>query len=336
MFIILTESPNSYNHLKQKNMNKVFLSTPFKSSLFLLLTSVTLICCKKNDPVAAAGPGTITAQVSAGSNFTLLKSAVIKAGLAPTLDGTGNFTVFAPTDEAFTSSGVTSSVIGSLSGDQLKKILLDHTLTSKILAAAVPAGPNAKVITASGDSIFVTKNSNGVYVNGVNVTMADLPASNGVIHTMSKVLLPASGNIVQVASSDTAFSFLVAAVLRASTGSTNVAAILSGPGILTVFAPVNNAFRALGFATIDAINAADPNALTAILTYHVVPGRVFACDLSNGIQAATANGAKLTIGIAGSAASVKGLSNPTASAIIGTNLMATNGVVHVIDQVLLP
>ena len=316
-------------------MNKVFISTPFKSSLFLLLTSVALICCKKSDPVAA-GPGTITSQVSSGSNFTLLKSAVIKSGLAPTLDGTGNFTVFAPTDEAFISSGVTSGVIGSLSGDQLKKILLDHTLTSKILAAGVPAGPNAKVVTASGDSIFVTKNSNGVYVNGVNVVMADLPASNGVIHTMSKVLLPATGNIVQVASSDTAFSFLVAAVLRASTGSTNVAAILSGPGILTVFAPVNNAFRALGFATIDAINAADPDALTAILTYHVVPGRVFACDLSDGIQAATANGAKVTIGIAGSAASVKGLSNPTASAIIGTNLMATNGVVHVINQVLLP
>ena len=316
-------------------MNKVFISTPFKSLLFLLLSSVALICCKKSDPVAA-GPGTITAQVSSGSNFTLLKSAVVKAGLATTLDGTGNFTVFAPTDEAFNSSGVTSGVIGTLSGDQLKKILLDHTLTAKILAAEVPAGPNAKVVTASGDSIFVTKNSGGVYVNGVTVTMADLPASNGVIHTMSRVLLPATGNIVQVASSDTAFSFLVAAVLRASTGSTNVAAILSGPGILTVFAPVNNAFRALGFATIAAINAADPNVLTAILTYHVIPGRVFACDLSNGIQVATANGAKLTIGIAGSAASVKGLSNPTASAIIGTNIMATNGVVHVIDRVLLP
>ena len=316
-------------------MNKVFLSTTSKSLVFLLLSGVGLACCKKSDPVVQR-PGTITAQVSSGSNFTLLKSAVVKAGLASTLDGSGNFTVFAPTDEAFNSSGVTSAVIGTLSKDELKKILLDHTLTAKILAAAVPAGPNAKVVTASGDSIFVTKNSSGVYVNGVSVTMADLPASNGVIHTMSRVLLPATGNIVQVASSDTTFSFLVAAVVRASAGTTNVAAILSGSGILTVFAPVNNAFRALGFSNIDAINAADPDALTAILTYHVVPGRVFSSDLSNGVQAATANGAKVTIGIAGSAASVKGLSNSAAAAIIGTNRMATNGVIHAIDRVLLP
>jgi uncharacterized surface protein with fasciclin (FAS1) repeats len=316
-------------------MNKVFLSTLAKSILFLILSSLALINCKKSDPVVAV-PGTITAQVSSGSNFTLLRSAVIKAGLATTLDGTDNYTVFAPTDDAFNSSGLTSGVISSLSGDSLKNILLYHTLTSKILAADLPSGPNAKVITASGDSLFVTKNSNGVYVNGVTVAMADLPASNGVIHTVSKVLLPATGNIVQVASADTTFSFLVAAVLRASTGSTNVAAILSGPGILTVFAPVNNAFRALGFANIESIVSADPSVLTAILTYHVVPGRVFSSDLNNNIEVATANGAKLTIGIAGSAASVKGLSNPNASAIIGTNLMATNGVVHVIDRVLLP
>jgi uncharacterized surface protein with fasciclin (FAS1) repeats len=316
-------------------MNKVFLSTLAKSILFLILSSLALINCKKSDPVVAV-PGTITAQVSSGSNFTLLESAVIKAGLATTLDGTDNYTVFAPTDDAFNSSGLTSGVISSLSEDSLKNILLYHTLASKILAADLPSGPNAKVITASGDSLFVTKNSNGVYVNGISVAMADLPASNGVIHTVSKVLLPATGNIVQVASADTTFSFLVAAVLRASTGNTNVAAILSGPGILTVFAPVNNAFRALGFANIESIGAADPSVLTAILTYHVVPGRVFSSDLSNNIEVATANGAKLTIGIAGSAASVKGLSNPNASAIIGTNLMATNGVVHVIDRVLLP
>lgn len=211
-----------------------------------------------------------------------------------------------------------------------------HTLTATFLAATLPSGPNAKVITASGDSLFVTKNTNGVYVNGINVTIADLPASNGVIHIISKVLLPATGNIVQVASSDTSLSFLVAAVLRSSTGSTNVAAILSGPGILTVFAPVNNAFRAQGFPTIAAINAADPNALTAILTYHVIPGRVFSCDLSNGTQVTTANGAKLGINIAGNLASIKGISNPVASSIIVTNRMATNGVIHIIDRVLLP
>src|SRR5579871_62388 len=186
-----------------------------------LLFSVIIVSCKKSNNNTTPGPGTIAAQVSAGSNFTLLSSAVTKAGLGATLSGTGPFTVFAPTDDAFNASGITSAVIASLTADQLKTILLYHTLTSKIMAAQVPAGPDAKVVTASGDSVFVTNNANGVFVNGVKVTQADIAASNGVIHTIGKVLLPPVGNIVDVASADTTFSFLVAAVIRASTGSTN-------------------------------------------------------------------------------------------------------------------
>src|SRR5205085_170457 len=115
----------------------------------------------------------------------------------------------------------------------------------------VPAGPNAKVVTAGGDSVFVTRNASGVYINGVKVVTPDIAASNGVIHVIEKVLMPPAGNLVQVASADTTFSYLVAAVVRASTGTTNVAAALSANSILTVFAPTNNAFRKAGFATID-------------------------------------------------------------------------------------
>ena len=301
-----------------------------------LLSSAFFFSCKKSSTSTnASNPGTIAAQVSAGSSFTLLSSAVAKAGLGATLAGTGPFTVFAPTDSAFNASGITSSVIASLSADQLKTILLYHTLTSKVMAAEVPAGPDAKVITASGDSVFVTNNANGVFVNGIKVTQADIPASNGVIHTIGQVLLPPSGNLVDVASADTSFSYLVAAVTRASTGSTNVAAILSSGGIFTVFAPTNDAFRAAGFPTIASINAADANTLASILTYHVLPGRVFSSDLSNGEQPVAANGEKLTISL-NSGATVKGNGNSSASNIIATNIMASNGVVHVIDQVLLP
>jgi uncharacterized surface protein with fasciclin (FAS1) repeats len=316
-------------------MKQLILSGLTKSFFAISVFGITMVSCKK-DSTSPSTPGTITSQVSAGSNFTLLKSAVVKAGLATTLDGAGPYTVFAPTDDAFIASGVTSSVISSLSADQLKAILLYHTLGSKVMAADVPAGPNAKVVTAGGDSIFVTKNSGGVFVNGINVVTADIGASNGVIHTISKVLFPPIGNIVQVASADTTFSFLVAAVVKASSGSTNVAAILSGGNILTVFAPTNNAFRAAGFATIDAVKAADANTLTGILTYHVIPGRIFSSDLTNGAQPATANGGKVTIGLSGSAATVKGNTNSLASNIIGANIMATNGVIHVIDRVLLP
>ncbi len=302
-------------------------------SLSLLVFAVS--SCDKEDDNTPAAPPTITSQVVAGANLSLLESAVVKANLATTLDGAGPYTVFAPTDDAFAASGITASTINTLTAAQLQTILLYHTLPAEVFAANVPAGPNAKVITASGDSVFVTKNATGVYVNGINVTQADIDASNGVIHLISRVLLPPAGNIVEVAQANSNFSFLVAAVLRASTGSTNVAQILSSGGPFTVFAPTNDAFIAAGFANIAAINAADPNTLASILTYHVIPGRVFSSDLTNGATPATANGATVTIGLTGGA-TVKGKTNTTASNIIGTNIMARNGVVHVIDKVLLP
>ena len=317
-------------------MNVMSMSKIVASMSFTLLAAVSFTSCKKNSTPAPPVSTTITAQVSAGPTFTALKSAVVKAGLAATLDGAGPFTVFAPTNDAFTASGVTADVINSLSADQLKTILLYHTLTSKVMAADVPAGPNAKVITASGDSVFVTKNASGVFINGVNVTKADIPASNGVIHTISRVLMPPTGNIVAEASADTSLSLLVAAVVRASTGNTNVAAILSSSSIFTVFAPTNNAFRAAGFPDVATINATNPNTLAGILTYHVLPGRVFSSDLADGIKPTTENGGMVTIGLPSGGATVKGNMNMTASNIVSTNMMATNGVIHKIDQVLLP
>ena len=317
-------------------MNNSSFAQLTKSLLAVSIFGITMVSCKKDPVTTPATPITILAKVIAAPDLTLLESAVVKAGLGPTLDGPGPYTVFAPTDDAFIASGITSTVITSLSAEKLKDILLYHTLGAKVLAMDVPAGPNAEVVTAGGGKVFVTKNANGVFVNGTNVVTADIAASNGVIHTISKVLLPPAGNIVEVASADTTFSFLVAAVVKASTGSTNVAGILSGNSILTVFAPTNNAFRAAGFATIDAVKAADANTLTAILTYHVIPGRIFSSDLTNGAQPATANGGKVTIALSGSGATVKGNKNTSASNIIGANVMATNGVIHVVDQVLLP
>jgi uncharacterized surface protein with fasciclin (FAS1) repeats len=292
-------------------------------------------CKKSNNNSTSTTPGTITDVVSSDTSFSILKGAVVSAGLATTLSGAGPFTVFAPNNAAFAASGLSAAAVSSLSGATLNTLLLYHTIPAKIMASQVPAGPDAKVITASGDSVFVTNTGTAVYVNGVAVTKADVPASNGVIHVIASVLQPAIGNIVQTAQADTVFSYLVAAITRASTGTTNVAAVLSSGGIFTVFAPTNNAFRAAGFATISAINAADPNTLASILTYHVVAGRVFSSDLTNGAKPATVNGETLTISI-GTSAQVKGNGNTTAATITSANIVATNGVIHVIDQVLLP
>ena len=308
----------------------------------MLITTGTLIflsSCDKDDTPPATN--TITDVVVSGSNFTTLESAVIKANLQATLSGAGPFTVFAPDDAAFAASGITTTVLNSLTAPQVQNILLYHTIASKILAANVPAGPNAKVITASGDSVFVTKNATGVYVNGIKVNTADISADNGVIHTIGKVLIPAAGNIVETAVANRLDS-LVKAVTRATTaagGDPTLASTLSSAR-LTVFAPTNAAFTqllsALSLSKIDDIPVAT---LLAVLRYHVVGGRAFSSDLSAGNLAMLAGGntvINLTNGTAGGP-TITGNGNGTnKSNIISTNIVCRNGVVHLIDRVLIP
>lgn len=171
-------------------------------------------CNKDDDPIVT---NTITDVVVSNASFSVLEEAVVKANLATTLSGTGPFTVFAPDNAAFASAGITSATVTSLSATQLSDLLLYHTIGSKILAASVPAGPNAKVITAGGDSVFVTRNASGVYVNGIKVAVADIAADNGVIHQLTKALNKPSGNIVATAqAAGSGLDSLVKAIVRAN------------------------------------------------------------------------------------------------------------------------
>ena len=314
-----------------------------KQSLLALVLFSFAACDKDDDNPPAAN--TITDKVVADASFTLLEKAVIKAGLNGTLSGTGPFTVFAPNDAAFAASGVTSAGIDGLSADTLRKILLYHTVAASIPASAVPAGPNAKVTTASSpaDSIFVTKNSAGVFVNGIKVVAADVTADNGIIHVLEKVLIPARGSIVATAQAslggDNGLDSLVAAIVRVNASSAGFINTLQS-NILTVFAPTNKAFRdlltALSLSNISQIPIAT---LQAVLTYHVKAGRAFSSDLANGNLAMLAGGSttiNLTNGTGGGP-TITGNGNAGArSNILATNIIATNGVVHVIDKVLLP
>jgi uncharacterized surface protein with fasciclin (FAS1) repeats len=330
------------------------INQKLQSLLFVtaLGTITTFSSCKKDDPVVVPTPpvasNTITDVVVANSSFTLLKQAVLKAGLDTTLRSAGPFTVFAPDDAAFTAAGFTSAAITSTSAASLKSILLYHTIPSKIVAASVPAGPNAKVITAGGDSVFVTKNGNGVFVNGVKVTAADIAADNGVIHKVGRVIKPASGNIVQTATA-AGLDSLVKAVLRVQNGpggDPNIVAALSS-STLTVFAPTNLAFTGLLQAlNVNNIDLISPATLAAVLKYHVVGGRAFSSDLANGPLTMLSSGnTTVNLPTTGSP-TIKGnnaVLNLTVSGtavnicnIVGTDIMCRNGVVHLIDRVLLP
>ena len=289
-----------------------------------------------------ATPGkeqSIYGTIASNPAYSYLAAAVNKAGLADALDEVSKqrLTLFAPDNNAFIAAGIkTASDLQAIPDSTLKALLLYHVLGGAVLAAEIPQASNTPETTLNGQPVFVTRTAaNQVFVNGVSVVKADIRCTNGVIHEINHVLMPAVGTIVQTAQGNANLSLLVAAVLKASQGNTNVLGVLSSAGPFTVFAPTNQAFINAGFANAAAIDAADPNTLTSILTYHVLSGRIFSSDLSNGLMPATVNGETVTI-LLTAGPQVKGKSNKTPSNIIDANIVATNGVVHVIDQVLLP
>ncbi|MBL7741791.1 MAG: fasciclin domain-containing protein [Chitinophagaceae bacterium] len=309
------------------------------SLLSAVIVSLFIAGCDKDDDPASSN--TITDVVVANADFSILEAAVVKAGLQGTLSGTGPFTVFAPNNAAFTASGISEATVNGLTAAQVQSLLLYHTLGAKVMAADVPAGPNAKVTTARGDSVFVTKNASGVFINGIKVAQADISADNGVIHRVERVLNPPAGNIVETAVA-AGLDSLVKAVTRATTatgGDPTLAATL-GSARLTVFAPTNAAFTqllaALSLNKIDDIPVAT---LLAVLRYHVVGGRAFSSDLANGSLAMLAGG-NTTINLSngtGGGPTITGNGNSgNRSNITATNIVCRNGVVHLIDRVLIP
>jgi uncharacterized surface protein with fasciclin (FAS1) repeats len=320
---------------KQKDMPADNEINTERETIARIIENKNTVFTVSNSSSQLAGRGAAGREV----RFTYLAVALARTGLINDLARfDGAYTLFAPTDDAFRDAGFNSiQDIIRTPVEALTPILKYHVLGIKVKAADVPAGPNAPVTTLNGAKIYATKKMDGsVFINGTPVIYADIRAVNGVIHVIDRILMPPTGNIVQTAiAANPEFSYLVAAVTRASQGSTNVAGLLSGTGPFTVFAPVNQAFKNAGFNTIADIMNASPDALTPILAYHVIPARVFSSDLSNGIMPTMFLGGTTTITLTGGP-KIKGNGNATAANIVKTDIVATNGVIHVIDGVLLP
>lgn len=291
------------------------------SILFLFLaTSFLLTSCDEEEEPMVQPTNTIVDIAVGDNNFSDLVTALTKANLVSTLQG-GTYTVFAPTNAAFAAAGID---VNALTGDQLAPVLLNHVLAAEVRAASVPSGA---VTTAGGGDIYVSLN-NGVFINGVvEVVQTDIIADNGVIHVIDNVILPASQNLVEIASGSDDFTTLVSLVAGAGL----VETLSDVTANYTVFAPTNAAFAKL-FETVDPASLT-PEQITNILLYHVVPGRVYSTDLATG-DVAAANGANLGVDLS-SGVVIKG-ANSEGSNVTAANLNATNGVIHVIDTVLLP
>ena len=270
----------------------------------------------------------------ADGRFTTLVTAVTEAGLVETLSGEGPFTVFAPTDDAFAAlpEGTIEALLADPQG-ALTDVLLYHVVEGAVMAETVVTLDSA--MTIGGEAVSITVNDDGVFLNdSVQVIITDIAASNGVIHVIDGVLLPPSmmveeempGTIVDIAVADGRFTTLVTAVTEAGLAET-----LSGEGPFTVFAPTDDAFAALPEGTIAALLEDPQGALTDILLYHVVDGAVMAETVVTLDSATTLNGADVTITVNDDGVFL----NDTVQVII-TDIVASNGVIHVIDGVLLP
>jgi len=256
--------------------------------------------------------------------FKTLVAALTKTKLLSTV-AKEQLTIFAPSDEAFAKLGLNASNIGDV--PNLKEILLYHALEGKVYSTMLSS---KFVPTLNGAAVKINVDNNGVMVNDANVIYADVRALNGVIHIVDKVLFPPTKNLVEVALANAPeFSILVAAVVKAGLAET-----LSTGGPYTVFAPTNAAFVTLlgelGATSLDDISVAT---LTKVLLYHVVNGRVYSSDLSTG-EVPTLNG-KFNVNVSTlKITDAKGREAGLVPSLL--NVQATNGVIHVIDRVILP
>ena len=274
----------------------------------------------------AKAKANIVQTADAAGQFNTLLAAAKAAGLAETLAGDGPFTVFAPTDAAFDKlpDGTVEHLLKN--PEQLKQILLLHVVPGKQTAANVVKA--SALNTAYGQPIYVKTANNSVTVDGAKVTATDVYASNGVIHVIDEVILPK--NIAQIAMADERFSTLLAAVKAAQ-----LVAPLQGESPLTVLAPTNAAFDKLPDGTVASLlEPANRDKLAAVLKYHIASGKVTSdqvvkLDAVPTLQGQTVN---VTVKKSGQKATVM-LNDAT---VVIADIHATNGVIHVIDAVLIP
>ncbi len=289
--------------------------------------------------------GTIVAPAYFNKNFSTLVSAVVQADLLSALLSKNNeLTLFAPSNAAFEAAGITALPANTTEGNAvLTSILANHVIAgaNEIKASDIAAGPSAAT-TLGGGKIYLSKGAAGVFINGTTkVSTTDIQGSNGIVHVIDRTIVPPTKTIAEIVVENTTastpqFTQLLAALARTDGQGANdlLAAVSAKTGELTVFAPTDAAFEALyASLNVSGVDDIDLATLIAVLKKHVVGARRFSTDLSTG-DVATLNGnvsvntSDLTV--------VGGSGTPAKLQSTLLNIHGTNGVIHVIDQVILP
>jgi transforming growth factor-beta-induced protein len=264
----------------------------------------------------------------ADGRFGTLVAAVQAAGLVDALKGKGPLTVFAPTDDAFAMlpEGTVETLLKAENLEQLKSILLYHVVGGKLMASDVTSMTAAESL--EGSEIAFKVDMGNAYANEAKIIITDIETSNGVIHVIDAVLLPPAklSDIVDTAVADGRFKTLAAAL-----GAAGLVETLKGEGPFTVFAPTDDAFAKLPAGTVETLlKPENLEQLKSILLYHVVSGKVLADQVVTLESADTVLGKPVTIKV------MDGKVYVNDSQVVLTDVLAANGVIHVIDSVLLP
>ena len=291
-----------------------------------LLVAFSLVASALFCGVSQAQEKTIVQTAIDAGNFNTLVTAVKAAGLVDTLNGHTQFTVFAPTDAAF--EKVDPATIKFLLQPENKEKLIE-VLTYHVLAGRVNARDAYELNSAStvnGQRLPLNFRGDSLMVGDSMISVTDIQCSNGVIHVIDSVLLPKLDSIPATATSAGNFNTLLAAV-----GAAGLADVLSGPGPFTVFAPTDEAFAALPAGTVETLlKPENKQKLVDILKYHVVSGRVYDTDAVKAGRAKTLLGRSIDVNFSANGIEIND------SKVVAKNIDASNGVIHVIDAVLLP
>ncbi|MCB9421014.1 MAG: fasciclin domain-containing protein [Ardenticatenaceae bacterium] len=317
-----------------------------KKGKVMLLTLLVMVMSIMAASVAGAAPvadfePNIMDIAAADDRFDTLEAAVKAANLADALAAPGNLTVFAPTDDAF--AALPAELIDALLADPsgaLTQILLYHVVPGSLSSADVLASSSLE--TLQGSDLTVSLRNGKPYVNDSQIIITDIQAKNGIIHVIDAVLVPPVSlpdtamaemsdksslpTIAEIAIADGRFNTLVAALSAAGLADTFLQ-----PGSYTVFAPTDDAFAALPAGTVEALLADPQGMLTTILLYHVVGDELTRNQLATDDYVPTLEGRALTVNRDGST-----IVDISGAKLLITDIQASNGVIHVIDSVLLP
>jgi uncharacterized surface protein with fasciclin (FAS1) repeats len=297
-------------------------------------------------PTAKTIVGTASATPSLSTLVAAVKFASDNDDLVKLLDSPGTLTVFAPSNDAFDALAAEITKVPGTKADALltaankpllRAVLKYHVLTAVVKAADIPYG---KAITSAEGSVFKIEPTPPTITDGRNrkskITTTDIVASNGVVHLVDKVILPADKDIVETAQAFAAttpseFKLLVEAVVAAGLDQT-----LKGAGPFTVFAPTDAAFVALlaELNTDKATLFANKPLLTKVLTYHAVADRVLKANIVVGAPITTVQTETFTVDSMLKITDARGRKAGIVLAL--TDVFAKNGVIHVIDKVILP